>query len=352
MAAAVRQYSLALPAIVGVLALAGCDRSSTPVSPTPVPGAGSPSVVSLTIGGTTSLDRPGASGPVTATAMFSDGASRDVTVEASWHATEGWLTFVGPGTIRADRYGSASVTARYLTQNASARIRIAPAGAFLLNGSVTGAGGFRLPGARVEFSSGCGTHSAITDVFGVYILPATGQATMRVQMNGFQTLVTQVTVGADGLFDLELQPVALAGSLSGQYRLTVSASPTCVLPADVTRRSYDARILEVDRDLSVLLSGATFAVWGGQPGFTGTQEQGIVRFVVSDTFDDGYNFIEGLGPERALYYAGTAEGTADQSRIVATFNGKIELRAQGAGAESAWCVAGDHRFEFARTGGT
>lgn len=350
MAAAVRRFLFALPAVIGALAMAGCDRGSTPTSPTPVPRAGSAGLVSLAIGGTTSLDGPGASGAVTAIATFADGTSREVTAEASWTVTQGWLTFSRPGTITATRYGTATLNARYLTQHANAWIRIAPAGSFLLHGSVTGAGGFRLPGARVEFSSGCGTHTAITDEFGAYILPAAGQAALRVQMNGFQTQVTQVAVGADGRFDVELQHVPATGSLSGQYRLTVSASPTCVLPGDVMQRRYDARILEVDRHLSVLLSGASFAVWGGEPGFTGSRDQDTVRFVVSDTFDDGYNFIEAIDPGRTLYYAGTAAGTADQARIVATFNGKLELRASVAGATSAWCVARDHRFEFTRSG--
>lgn len=351
MAAAVRQYFAALPAILGVLALAGCDRSANPASPTPIAGPGSPSLVSLTVDGTMLLDRPGATGQLTAIAAFSDGTSRDVTAEASWTATDGWITVVGRGAITATRYGTATVNARYLTRTATARIRIAPAGAFLMNGSVTGAGGFRLPGARVEFSSGCGTHTTITDEFGSYILPATGQATMRVQMNGFQAQVKQVTVGADARFDVELQAIAASSSLSGEYRLTIRASPSCVLPPDVMQRSYDARILEVAQDLRVLLSGANLIVWGGQPGFTGTRDQNTVRFVVSDTFDDGYNFIERIDQERVLYYSGTAVGIADRARIATTFSGKLDLRPFGtASVTPAWCVAGDHRFEFTRSG--
>lgn len=352
MAAAVRQYVRALSMIVGVLALAGCDEGSTPVSPTPVPGAGSPRPISLTISAPASLDRPGASGQIAATARFPDGTSQDVTTEASWGATEGWLRITAPGTITATRYGIASVHARYQSLNASAGIRIAPAGAFLLHGSVTGARGFRLPGARVESASGCGTHSAVADEFGAYIIPATGLASMRAQMNGFRDHVTQLTVGADGRLDLELQLVPATDSLNGLYRLTVSAAPSCVLPSDVRQRSYDARILEVDRNLSVLLSGATFALWGGQPGFTGSRDRSTVHFVVTDTYDDGYNFIEMIEPGRYLQYAGTAVGTADRTRIVATFSGKLELQASVAGATSASCVAADHRFELTRTDGS
>jgi hypothetical protein len=173
---------------------------------------------------------------------------------------------------------------------------------------------------------------------------------MRVNLNGFQTQATEMMVAADGRLDVELQPVSASGSLSGEYRLTITASPSCVLPPDVMQRSYDARILEVGQDLRVLLSGANLIVWGGQPGFTGTRNQDTVRFVVTDTFDDAYNFIERIDQERVLYYAGTAVGSVEGAQIVATFTGKLDLQPfANAGVTPASCVA-DHRFEFTRSG--
>ena len=122
------RWAQAVVFVLGALALAGCDRESNPVSPTPSPG--SPRPVSLTIGGTTSLDHPGETGQLTARATFSDNTSRDVTAETSWAGQEGLITITGPGVITATGYGTGTVNARYLAVSAYVWIRIAPAGAF------------------------------------------------------------------------------------------------------------------------------------------------------------------------------------------------------------------------------
>jgi hypothetical protein len=110
----------------------------------------------------------------------------------------------------------------------------------------------------------------------------------------------------------------------------------------------------MQRELFVLLTGANLVAWGGQTGFSGSRDQSAVRFVVRDTFDDGYNFIERIAGTSTdatdLYYAGTAVGAADQTRIVAAFNGKLELR-RGS-TTIARCEASDHRFELTRFGGS
>jgi hypothetical protein len=353
MATTARQFRLVSTSLLIVaflvLTLPGCDKATNPVSPTPV--LGSPSPVSLTIGGATSLDHPGDTGQLTATVAFSDNTSRDVTAEASWVGQEGLIAITGPGFMRAIRYGTGTVNARYLAVNAAAWVRVAPAGAFLISGSVTAAGGFRLPQARVEVSSRCGTQSTMTGELGDFVLPAEGEATMRVERDGFRAQVKTMTVGTDERVDFELQRLETAGDLSGTYRLTVSASSSCVLPPDVTQRTYDARVMDIEQGLAVLLSGANLVSWGGQAGFTGSRDQSTVRFVVRDTFDDGYNFIERIGPGRDLYYSGTATGTVDQTRIVAAFNGKLELRGSGGGT-LAKCEAGDHRFELRRVTST
>jgi hypothetical protein len=345
---------LIIPLAVAFLTLASCDKHSSPVSPTPVADPGSPTPLSMTIGGTTSLDHPGETGRLTAMVTFSDNTTRDVTGEASWVGHEGVITMTGPGVFTAERYGAGSVSATYRTVNGTAQIRVAPAGAFLIAGSVTAAGGFRLPEVRVEFSSGCGMHHTTTDMSGNYVLPAVGPATMRAEREGLRGQVKQMTVQTDGRVDFELQTLDTAGDLGGNFRLTVTASPSCVLPPEVMQRRYDATILQMQRELFVLLTGANLVAWGGQTGFSGSRDQSAVRFVVRDTFDDGYNFIERIAGTSTdatdLYYAGTAVGAADQTRIVAAFNGKLELR-RGS-TTIARCEASDHRFELTRFGGS
>jgi Carboxypeptidase regulatory-like domain len=334
---------------LGLLALAACGGETLPTSPSmPTEVSSSLRPVSLSIAGAASLDHPEATGQLTATVTFSDHTSRDVTAEASWAGVDEVIGITGPGVIKAVRYGTGTVSASYRGVSASIWIRVAPAGAFLIAGSVRSEDGFRLVQARVEFSSRCGTHTTTTDVFGGYVLPAEGQATMRVERGGFRPQIKQVMVGEDGQVDFQLQHVEVAGDLTGTYRLIVTASTSCHLPPEVMQRSYDASILDIPPDLLVLLSGANMVAWAGEPGFTGSRNQSTVRFDVRDTFDDGYNFIERIDPGRDLYYSGTATGVANPARIVATFSGRLRLQAYGGGMIAS-CDASDHRFEFTRS---
>lgn len=230
---------------LGALALAGCGKS-TLVSPT-TPGPGSPTPVSMTIGGPTSLDHPGDTGQLTARVTFSDNTSRDVTADASWTviAAGSMVAITGPGLIRATGYGLGNVSATYLTVEGKRHIRVVPAGAFLVEGWVMpqGTGFPALAQASVEFSSRSGTYRTTTNESGHYFLPAAGETTMRAERDGFRAQVKQMTVEHDESVDFELQHLEIAGDLSGTYRLTVTASPSCILPPEVMQRSYDANIL-------------------------------------------------------------------------------------------------------------
>jgi hypothetical protein len=165
-------------------------------------------------------------------------------------------------------------------------------------------------------------------------------------------------VVGDMRVDFELQRLEQPGDLSGGYRLIVTASASCVLPPEVMQRSYDSVVLQTGRDLFVLLPGPSLIELGGTPGFTGSRDGHAVQFVVRDTIDEGYNFIErnaGTSTDGTdLYYSGTASGEADQTRIVATFSGTLDLRShgKGTGITPAKCEVSDHRFELTRSGTT
>lgn len=193
--------------VLSVLAVGSCD-SSTPISPTLTPSPGSPTPVSMTIGGITSLDHPGDTGQLTATVTFSDNTSRDVTADASWTRIPGSaVEITGPGLIRATAYGLANVSATHLTVQGQKHIRVVPSGAFLVEGYVWAEGPISLPGlaqANVEISSRSGTYRAATNR-GHYFLPAAGETTIRAQADGFRAQVKQMTVEGDESMDFELQ---------------------------------------------------------------------------------------------------------------------------------------------------
>jgi hypothetical protein len=269
------------------------------------------------------------------------------------------VAMTGPGLITATGYGLGNVSATYLTVEGKSHIRVVPAGAFLVEGWVLAQGkGFPgLARAIVECSSRSGPYRTTSNESGHYFLPAAGETTMRAERDGFHAQVKQLIVERDESVDFELEPIDTTGDLSGVYKLTVIASASCVLPPEVMQRSYDSSILQSGQDLVVRLTGANLVVWGGQAGFAGTRDGHLVQFVVRDTFDDGYNFIERIAGTSIdgtdLYYSGTAMGEADQTRIVAAFRGRLDLRSHGngSGIAPAKCEATDHRFELTRSGG-
>jgi hypothetical protein len=332
-----------------LLGLTACSKDHNPLAPPPAPG---PVPVSITIGGTTSLQTPGQTGHLTATVTFSDQTSRDVTAEAMWWSSRTDVaTVTSHGAIVAEHYGIANITATYQGLRAEISLRVAPPGACLLRGTVRSEAGLPLADALVEFSSRCGTVSATTDRTGGFWLPADGEVQVRVELDGYQPLVQTMMASSDQwVAPFVLQAVQLADSISGDYKLTVTASPSCTLPPEVRQRRYDARIVEIPHNLFVQLSGADMVVWGGKPGFTGTRHKSVVRFDVTDTFDDGYNFIERVWPGSDLYYSGTALGDARDATIVAVFSGTLVLRSGV--AVVAECEATDHLFELVRSNGS
>jgi len=335
----VRAAWIGLAATVAILVTVACDSNRIPIPITPRPV--------ITVTGAAFMEQPGEEARFTATASFLNQPSRDVTAEARWTAT-GVVQIASPGVIMASRYGDGEVAARYQGATGTAPVRVAPAGSFLVSGTVQSETGFPLLGANVEIASEIGTVNMTTnDALSSYTLPALGAATMRVQVAGFEPDVRQMIVAADSRED-----VVLPGEpTSEMYTLSISASPSCtMLPADLRQRTYDAQIDEIRQNLFVTVSGADF--YGGGPvGFTGTRAGNTVQFTIRAEWDDSYNLIEegDFGDlMTSLSYFGTAEGTDDGVRIGTTFRGTIGLDGWGPGPQ---CHATDHQLVLTRVDG-
>jgi hypothetical protein len=304
----------------------------------------------MSIGGALSLAQPGDTGRLTATATFSDQTSRDVTAEATWLASVGIVAITGPGSVTAVRYGQENIVASYKTVGTTAPIRVVPPGAFLVNGRVRSEVDTPLAHAQVEASSRCGTMSTETDARGWFWLPAVGDTIMRISMENYAPETLELVVEADRQMEIALEAIDLPDSVSGDYTLTVTPSPSCLFPSDLFPRKYAARVRDVSGSLRVVLSGAEFIAWG-DAGFTGTRDGSTVRFVVSDSFglpnDDDYTFIEFLPPGVELHYRGTAMGEVHDEQISAAFSGTIEgIDYSSRTSTFPACTATDHRFEL------
>lgn len=202
-----RTRTLRILLVIGALIVPGaCDDFEGP--PT-APDSTAPAVTSLTISGNTSIT-PGQTTRLTATARYSDGTTKDVTAEASW-SSPGELTgvsvlsVISRGLIRGERSGWGMARADLGGEHsATARVRVAPDGVFLLTVAVSDR--YATDAARVQVTSPAGTFSVTTDLWGVVVLPAAGDATLQVEKEGFRTITMSLTVTTDQSVDVTLQP--------------------------------------------------------------------------------------------------------------------------------------------------
>jgi hypothetical protein len=350
------QFVLCHALWIAVLA-AGIGCNKNPAAPSPKapnsPGtqAAFVSLRSIAVAGTLSLHQPGDAGQLTVTATFSDGTTKDVTAEAAWSCNgcpQGMVS-VSAGLVTAAQYGSGEIRATYNGMVQSIAVRVAPEGASLVTGPVTDGGpNFWLNDVRVEATSASGTYRTTTGTSGWFTLPGAGTVTLRASKDGFDDAVTQMTVDHDQQVTLGLQRRPPAGSIIGVYTLTFTASPSCTLPPETLRRTYTAqveegRIVGFPEDLVVMLNGAEFQ-WD-EAGFTGTRDGTAVRFQITDDSEARLAVVEHIGALN-MGYRGTATGVISDKTIVATFDGRVRLRAGGSTVSE--CAAADHRLEFTR----
>jgi hypothetical protein len=331
----------------GALAAAMACDDKNPVNLNP-----SPMLKELTIGGLHALQHPGETLQLTATGAYSDGRTSDLTAEVSWASGDTRVVTIRPGgQLTATGYGRTNITAIPSGGVPSARAdaRVLPEDMFLVSGRVTGEGFFYLPDVAVSITLSDGTViRTTTDQNGGYTLPGRGDVVVRAEKAGYAQEEKSANVDRDiGVF-FELDRLQDSGSIAGTYTLVFTAPSSCTLPAEVMRRQYTARIYEPDR-LFVELSGADMEAWGWA-GFTGTREGSAVHFDISDafTFADYAVFVERLDPQRNLAFSGVATGVIEGNAIIATFDGRVQLRSVVGSPVFAECRAADHRLDFVK----
>lgn len=324
--------AVCLAVVVGASAwFAACDDNGSPTAPT---SAATASHATLTITGKTSVDHPGETTQLRAVFTARDGTTRDVTAQAQWTPKNDVLATVAPGLFRTVHYGSGGVVATYKAEStfqASTTVRVAPDGSFVVAGMVVTYARTPLSGATVEATSGVGTVSTVASEAGKFWIVALGDAILRVEKGGFPTYTKAVNMTADTVMDL-IVPRAGAGSATGSYTLTFTASRSCSTLA-TTPWVYQVDMEEWQQTLMVYAHGQQFVSWAAAPGFTGTRIGDSVTFQITDDIMNArFCLIDGN-----LAYSGVATGTISERGIVATFDGRIGT-----------CQAADHRMELVR----
>ena len=340
------------------LTIAVACNGKNPIEPTPTPTG--PVVQSITVSGTLSLRQPGDTGQLTAIATLSDGTTRDVTALAGWSGgtrpgdNARVVSVTQAGLLTAVNFGQTTVAVQY-DARATVPVRVAPDGAFLVEGTVTDAGR-KVERVTVEATSALGAYSTTTGTSGVFVLPGAGAVTLQASRYGYNAAVRQMTLDRDEQVTVDLQQSAQSGPMAGRYTMTFIASPSCTLPFEASRRTYgaviaEARTYHASWDLEVLLDGATFfdhSGWDLDPGFVGNVDGSTVRFAIPDGWDGpGFEFVERIG-NMTMRYFGEATGAVTSNRIATTFNGTVEMREVGSSATIAVCRAADHQLVFVR----
>ena len=267
--------------LVALLAgAAACDdshRAPTPTAPTPAPApAPTPApalqVVSLRISGNPVLPSIGATTPLTATAVMSDGTTQDVTTAARWSSSDtATVTVSTAGMVTALRFGSSRVTAQSGTRSATLTIFATPDNTFVALGRVREPGNSGIPGVEVrEMASGL---SVLSNEAGEYSLGGLTAGRLSLAKDGYEP------IAAEGLrntyLDLSMQRVL---RVAAGEKLNVNLAPHDMDYAVAGGgRCYPCRMIRVTTTGSGTLqlragwveTHATLSIWVNGQAFEG-----------------------------------------------------------------------------------
>ena len=190
--------------------LAACSQdTSTSDGPT---GPSSPTVTSVTLAGSLSMNIIGQTSQVTATAHFAKGTTQNVTAQATWTSSDATVVTVTGGLVTAVGEGTATIAATYQNVSGLTRVTVTKPPNYMLSGKVTESAPTTstvLSGARIDFTDAANQgRFATTDGTGQYQLlqvPA-GTYTVRATLAGYVDATKQVTVSANTTLDFALVP--------------------------------------------------------------------------------------------------------------------------------------------------
>lgn len=345
---------LVTPALIGVVVVAACGgESGTPMAPG-TPTSPAPQVATaLRIEGPATI-APGASAQYRAIASFADGRTQDVTNDASWLANSAERVLLvaegGPaaarGMVTGGIPGEADLTASYPaglstadglvfppgTLRSKIRILVLEPGTFRVSGLVTESG-LPFPGVRVAVVAGKRTGLiAPTRSDGTYVMYGLGGPTdLAVSEEGFQTTLRSIVVTDHHTVDFSLQPLPGYDSLTGDWRLTLQASPSCGsdIPPDAATRTVGARITQRGPQLTLDLTSPTRAILNDYPvsGHGGVGGAGMSFRLQMDAEQSPPRWVllEMLEPRRFLGIAGYAEGQRSGNTVTGWLSGEFSV---------------------------
>jgi len=332
-----------------IAATLDCSKSSPAGPTTPIDSP----LRGLSITGSTSVP-PGSSIQLTALAFHVNGASEDVTAQATWTSSDPSVLQVAAGRAQGLADGEAIVTVQYSTTRATRTVVVLEPGTFTVTGSITdGASG--LSSARLDVVSGRGAGRFVTTTtYGGYrIFGLAGPAELRASADGYVSRSQTVNVASNMSLSFTLTPVVPPTDVSGAWQLTIDASPSCTGLGDIGRhRTYTAAITQNVAGLRVVLGGAAFerdpAYGGAENIFYGRiiEKSVTLNLTSFEYYGLHYDLAETLPDGAGIYTAvGTGTGTVNGGTIAIALSGTLTVTAHNT---PTTCVAADHRLTLVR----
>jgi hypothetical protein len=305
------------------------------------------------------LTSVGETSQLTATAGFFSGSSRDVSSETIWHSSNPAVaTISARGLLTAVMPGRTLINASFQTKASNREVLMLPSGSFILRGRINEPGNLPISNARFEVVDGPPAGQfTMTNYNGAYELYGlSGDVRVIVTKERYVAQTRSVSMTQDRVLDFEILPVVPPIAISGNYRLTFTASERCAkqLVDEARTRTYRALINQNQASVEVLLSDANFALdpYDGSPwnSFQGRIEANSVTF-----FTPFYvEVVEQLSATTYLAIAGVGTATATLPTMSGGFNGALSLWEAPNGyyaterRQVASCYASDHQFTFMR----
>lgn len=349
-----RYIGLSTVAVLVALMVSGCNQHTGPGPVVPV---------ALTITGPTLL-APGQTAAFTATALFSDGTSSDVTGSAIWtpvtSVCQGCpFSFSSRGIGEGVRPGGEIAHVSYAkpgvnrTVTADLPVDVLSPGTFKITGTLTANGA--PTSAKVEVVSGAGTGLQITS-FGSYALyGVAGAIQLQVSSDGFVSQTRDVSVNGPGVTsDFSLVLVNTPTDVGGDWTMTlVGPSNSCSagFPAAAHNRTYRLHMTQSVRNLDVTISGPSVEVVE-QFNNDGVIDGDKLLLDFMDGLDDftGANYtniFDHVTAADTISFAGRLTGTVSGSEVASSFAGEIRYWSganlgRPTGAPTWACRAADH----------
>jgi hypothetical protein len=199
-----------IPALaIALWSVAACGSHSTPVAPvtpvtpTPTPAPKFTRVLRITITGTLALTAVGQTSQLTATAVSSDGTSKDVTTDTQWVSVDPSVAAVSVGgVLTALHLGATSVQATYQDATTAGKfivfgtVTVTPAGTFIARGESRWPGNGPLP--YVQVTETLSQQSTITGGNGLFSFGGLTNAHLRLSKEGFEPVELEVAPPPSG----------------------------------------------------------------------------------------------------------------------------------------------------------